>query len=110
MLLCLPVPYTWDEMNGASLAAVFRAGMGGSLDMVRAILKEEGFAGLFAGRCHAVDVVGMLVLDKMEYKLWFDAARVVHYYCCMYFFLVCEGMGVEMLGQPFYQACLIALT
>ncbi|CAN0066632.1 unnamed protein product [Pylaiella littoralis] len=28
---------------------VFRAGMGGSLDMVRAILKEEGFAGLFAG-------------------------------------------------------------
>ncbi|CBJ30792.1 conserved unknown protein [Ectocarpus siliculosus] len=28
---------------------VFRAGMGGSLDMVRAILKEEGLAGLFAG-------------------------------------------------------------
>eukprot|EP00903_Cladosiphon_okamuranus_P015732 g14520.t1 len=28
---------------------VFRAGMGGSLDMVRAILKDEGFAGLFAG-------------------------------------------------------------
>lgn len=28
---------------------VFRAGMGGSLDMVRDILKEEGFIGLFAG-------------------------------------------------------------
>ncbi|CAM9774047.1 unnamed protein product [Ascophyllum nodosum] len=28
---------------------VFRTGMGGSLDMVRAILKEEGVAGLFAG-------------------------------------------------------------
>lgn len=26
--------------------------MGGSLDMVRAILKEEGFAGLFAGNLH----------------------------------------------------------
>lgn len=29
--------------------SVFRAGMGGSLDMVRAILKEEGMKGLFAG-------------------------------------------------------------
>lgn len=29
--------------------SVFRAGMGGSLDMVRDILKEEGFVGLFAG-------------------------------------------------------------
>eukprot|EP00904_Undaria_pinnatifida_P002364 jgi/Undpi1/12128/HiC_scaffold_5.g01804.m1 len=28
---------------------VFRAGMGGSLDMVRSILKEEGIVGLFAG-------------------------------------------------------------
>lgn len=30
-------------------SAEFRVGMGGSLDMVRAILKDEGFSGLFAG-------------------------------------------------------------
>lgn len=36
-----------NELVRAS--AEFRVGMGGSLDMVRAILKDEGISGLFAG-------------------------------------------------------------
>lgn len=45
--------------------------------MVRAILKEEGFAGLFAGKCHAVYVVGLLLLGRIELNNSYGGTRYV---------------------------------